>query len=138
VPAAKAGVGSAVNDATREVGGTLGVAVIGSIFTSIYANHLVTTAFRGLPTHVVSDAQNSVAAALATVVQAPSRAAQQALLDGVHTSFMTGFHIACIVSAAICLVGAFGASLLPGRSQLSTNAVHATEAELVSTDPELS
>ena len=33
----KAGVGSAVNDATRELGGTLGVAVIGSVFASLYA-----------------------------------------------------------------------------------------------------
>ncbi len=36
VPAAKAGIGSAVNDATRELGGTLGVAVIGSVALSLY------------------------------------------------------------------------------------------------------
>src|SRR5262249_29760975 len=64
LPPAKAGVGSAVNDATREVGGTLGVAVLGSIFTSLYAHHLTTTSFNSLPAHVVSAAQNSVSAAL--------------------------------------------------------------------------
>ena len=37
VPKAKAGVGSAVNDATRLLGGTLGVAVIGSVYASLYA-----------------------------------------------------------------------------------------------------
>jgi phosphotransferase system glucose/maltose/N-acetylglucosamine-specific IIC component len=115
LPPAKAGVGSAVNDATREVGGTLGVAVLGSIFTSLYAHHLVTTSFRGLPTHVVSTAQNSVAAALATVGHVPDGQTQQ-LLDGVRTSFMSGFHIACIVAAGICLLGAAGALLLPGRT----------------------
>jgi EmrB/QacA subfamily drug resistance transporter len=115
LPPAKAGVGSAVNDATREVGGTLGVAVLGSIFTSLYAHHLTTTSFRLLPTDVVSTAQNSVAAALATVGSAPGGRAQQQLLDGVQTSFMSGFHIACIAAAAICLVGAGGALLLPGR-----------------------
>src|SRR5260370_10499524 len=36
----KAGVGSAVNDATRELGGTLGVAVIGSIYPSLHASRL--------------------------------------------------------------------------------------------------
>ena len=41
VPAAKAGVGSAVNDATRLFGGTLGVAVIGSVATSLYTSRLV-------------------------------------------------------------------------------------------------
>ena len=37
LPPARAGVGSAVNDATRELGGTLGVAVVGSVFSSVYA-----------------------------------------------------------------------------------------------------
>ena len=36
----KAGVGSAVNDTTRELGGTLGVAVVGSMFSSIYVSSL--------------------------------------------------------------------------------------------------
>ena len=116
LPPAKAGVGSAVNDATRELGGTLGVAVLGSVFTSLYAHHLTTTSFRALPTHVVSTAQNSVAAALVAVGHAPSGPAQQQLLDGVRTSFMSGFHIACVVAAGICLLGAAGALLLPGRT----------------------
>ena len=38
--AGKAGVGSAVNDTTRELGGTLGVAIIGSVFSSLYVNAL--------------------------------------------------------------------------------------------------
>ena len=33
----KAGVGSGVNDTTRELGGTLGVAIVGSVFASIYS-----------------------------------------------------------------------------------------------------
>ena len=52
LPPAKAGVGSAVNDATREAGGTLGVAVLGSIFTSLYAGHIATSAFAALPAPV--------------------------------------------------------------------------------------
>lgn len=41
LPPARAGVGSAVNDATRELGGTLGVAVVGSLFSSLYGARLV-------------------------------------------------------------------------------------------------
>ncbi len=37
IPKEKAGIGSAINDATRELGGTLGVAVIGSVFASLYS-----------------------------------------------------------------------------------------------------
>jgi EmrB/QacA subfamily drug resistance transporter len=131
LPPAKAGVGSAVNDATREAGGTLGVAVLGSIFTSLYANHLTTTAFRELPNHVVSAAQSSVATALSTVGHAPGAAAQQQLLDGVQTSFMTGFHTASLVAAGIGLAGAAGALLLPGRSHRAAVDTAPAQAELV-------
>lgn len=129
LPPAKAGVGSAVNDATRELGGTLGVAVLGSIFTSLYAHHLATTSFQGLPSHVVTAAQNSVAAALTTASQAPDGAARQQLLDGVNAAFMSGFHIASVVAAGMCLLGAAGALLLPGRSS-QPSSTEATDLEL--------
>ena len=48
LPPARAGVGSAVNDATRELGGTLGVAVVGSIFASVFGSHLASGAFGAL------------------------------------------------------------------------------------------
>jgi EmrB/QacA subfamily drug resistance transporter len=131
LPPAKAGVGSAVNDATREAGGTLGVAVLGSIFTSLYAAHLTSTSFRDLPGHVVSTAQDSVAAALATVGHAHGSAAQGQLLDSVQTSFMSGFHIACIVAAGVCVLGALGALLLPGRTPEPASASSVRDAELV-------
>ncbi|HET6909737.1 MAG TPA: MFS transporter [Mycobacteriales bacterium] len=117
LPPAKAGVGSAVNDATRELGGTLGVAVLGSIFSTLYADRLATGSFHLLPGRVVSAAQNSVAAALATVSHAPAGPARQQLLEAVHASFMSGFHVACIVAAGACLLGAAGALLLPGRNR---------------------
>jgi hypothetical protein len=129
LPPAKAGVGSAVNDATRELGGTLGVAVLGSIFASLYAHQLGTTSFHALPGQVVSAAQNSVAAALATVSHAPAGPGRQQLLDGVRASFMSGFHVACIVAAGICLLGSAGALLLPGRSRQP--ATEATDLEPV-------
>ncbi|WP_083977240.1 MFS transporter [Kitasatospora azatica] len=115
LPPAKAGVGSAVNDATREAGGTLGVAVIGSIFTSLYASRLATTAFADLPAHTAAAAKDSVASALG-ITAAAEPAARQSLLSDVQTSFMYGFHLACVVAAGVCLLGAAAARLaLPGR-----------------------
>ena len=64
VPEAKAGVGSAVNDATRLFGGTLGVAVIGSIAASLYSSRLASTAPAHLPVQAASAAKASVGAAL--------------------------------------------------------------------------
>lgn len=45
LPPARAGIGSAVNDATRELGSTLGVAVVGSLFSSTFGAHLADSAF---------------------------------------------------------------------------------------------
>ena len=43
LPPGKAGAGSAVNDTTREVGGTLGVAIIGSVLNSAYGSHVLSS-----------------------------------------------------------------------------------------------
>ena len=64
VPAAKAGVGSAVNDATRLFGGTLGVAVIGSVAASLYASRLTSTLPAHLPARAVTGAKGSVGGAI--------------------------------------------------------------------------
>src|SRR5215475_1304050 len=59
----KAGVGSAVNDSTRLVGGTLGVAVIGSVYASVYAARLTAIMPAGVPGHVAAIAHESVGGA---------------------------------------------------------------------------
>src|SRR5207245_39754 len=64
VPKAKAGVGSAVNEATRLMGGTLGVAVIGSVYASLYASGLRNALPSWLPAGVSRTAHESVGAAL--------------------------------------------------------------------------
>ncbi|MFE2721528.1 MFS transporter [Kitasatospora sp. NPDC059327] len=113
LPPAKAGVGSAVNDATRETGGTLGVAVVGSVFTSLYASHLATTAFSTLPAGTLSAAKGSVASALRTADTAAAGAGPD-LRAAVRDAFMNGFHIACAVGVGVCLLGAALALALPG------------------------
>ena len=54
VPPEKFGVGSALNDTTREIGGTLGVAIVGSVMSSIYGSHIIDTlSGTGLPAGAV-------------------------------------------------------------------------------------
>lgn len=126
LPAAKAGVGSAVNDATREAGGTLGVAVLGSIFTSLYASHLGSSSFASQPLAVLKASKDSVAVALATAGRAGPNQAE--VLHAVRDSFMSGFRIACVVGALICWAGALGAAALPGRV---SHPIDSVEPELV-------
>lgn len=112
LPPARAGVGSAVNDATRELGATLGVAVVGSVFSSAYAASLAKGAFGALPADALEQATDSVGAAASmaqTVQSGPlSPAFQAAFMDGLHTS--------CLVIGLLCWAGAIAAAvLLPGR-----------------------
>jgi EmrB/QacA subfamily drug resistance transporter len=113
LPAAHAGVGSAVNDATREAGGTLGVAVIGSVFTSLYASGL-RSGRMALPHGLLHAAQGSVGEgyALAGRLHGATGAGVGHL---VQHSFMSGLHAGCLVAAAVCWTGMLGARYLPGR-----------------------
>src|SRR5271154_786773 len=110
------GPAAGVNNTTRELGGTLGVAVFGSIFASAYAPKII-SAFRPLPIPAgpKAEAHQSMAAALAGVGHAP-RAARPALDSIAFNAFHSGLQVACIAGAGVAIVGALvAAKLLPGR-----------------------
>jgi EmrB/QacA subfamily drug resistance transporter len=124
VPKAKAGVGSAVNDATRLLGGTLGVAVIGSVYASLYASKLTSSLPAGLPATVARTAHESVGAALAAAVgirQAGHPALATAVHDAASSAFFSGFHTANFVAAGVAAAGAVMAlALLPAQPTVSS------------------
>jgi EmrB/QacA subfamily drug resistance transporter len=115
VPAAKAGVGSAVNDLTRILGGTLGVAVIGSIYASIYASRLTEGLPAQLPGSIAESAQRSVGTAFGAAAQL-NAGGQPGLAQGLHdaasTAFFDGYQTAVLVAAGIALAGALMAAIL--------------------------
>ena len=125
VPKAKAGAGSAVNDATRLLGGTLGVAVIGSVYASLYASRLTGALPSTLPAGVARTAHASIGAAL-TVSARLGLIGHPALAAAVHSAagsaFFHGFHAADYVSAAVAAAGALMAlALLPAQPTSSTD-----------------
>ena len=126
LPPARAGVGSAVNDATRELGGTLGVAVIGSLFTSLYGDKLVTLLRGTLDPGQLAAAEDSVGVTDALGAQVPGvTAAMQA-------AFLDGLSAGCLVIGTLCLLGAVGALLaLPGRGPAAVAAEPGAEPESV-------
>jgi EmrB/QacA subfamily drug resistance transporter len=119
VPKEKAGTGSAVNDATREFGGTLGVAVIGSVFASLYVRGLQhSRAATVVPPALFARAKESIGAAvLGARALAPSNPhAAAALTSAAQHAFFDGFQTGCLVAAGVALVGAaFVAVVLPAR-----------------------
>jgi hypothetical protein len=125
VPKAKAGVGSAINDATRLLGGTLGVAVIGSVYASLYATRLATALRPGLPATVTRTAHASVGAALTAASKLRS-AGNPVLASAVHdaasVAFFHGFQAANYLAAGVAAAGAVMAlSLLPAHPTTSVD-----------------
>jgi EmrB/QacA subfamily drug resistance transporter len=118
VPREKAGVGSAVNDTTREVGGTLGVAVLGSIMASVYGGRIL-DALSGtpLPAGLRAAAGDSLAAALQIAVDVGG-AAGRGIAFAAQDAFVQAFRIGSVVTGAVALVGAVIALVfLPARSR---------------------
>lgn len=115
-PAAKAGVGSAVNDTTRELGSALGVAVVGSVLSWKFSSRLAELWGQlQVPHDVVKAGQASLgdALALSYQVQAP-----QAVAAAARTSFMTGLHAGSMVAAGAALLAAIVAfAFLPQRDK---------------------
>ncbi len=119
VSLSQAGVGSAVNDSTRLIGGTLGVAVIGSVFTSVFSNdighHLSATANAAYGGTI----RESAGAAFA-VARKVSASGHPVLGSQIHqvasNAFIHGFHVGCCVAAGVAGVGVIIAAVfLPAQ-----------------------
>ena len=106
VPKEKAGIGSAVNDATRELGGTLGVAVIGSVALSLYRDALDAAS---LPAAVTGPARESVGAAFEAarrVAEAGQGEVATRVAAIARDGFLDGMAAGCLVAAGVSLTGA--------------------------------
>jgi hypothetical protein len=117
LPEARAGVGSAVNDTTRELGGTLGVAVVGSVFASVYGSTIADgLAAAGAPEQAVSVARESLAGALAVAQELPGSLAAE-VVSAAQTSFVDGLAAGSLVAAGVAAFGALIAfAFLPARA----------------------
>ena len=118
LPLAKAGVGSAVNDTTRQVGGALGVAIIGSVLASTYGSKVGdAVAGQRLPAGVANDAKNSLGFALQTASQIGGPAGN-ALASTARTAFVDGMHQVYLLGAAVLILGAIAALIwLPAQAR---------------------
>jgi EmrB/QacA subfamily drug resistance transporter len=105
VPPRRAGMGSAMNDATRELGAALGVAVLGSIAASRYGAH-ISPAVSHLDAGQQATATGSIAGAINVASSLPAQAAA-VLTDAAHQAFLSGVHLACLVGAVLAFAAAF-------------------------------
>lgn len=116
VPPGRAGVGSAMNDTARQVGGALGVAVMGSLAAASYRAELdERMAATAAPGRVVAGARRSLDAALAL--------GDGAVAEAGRAAFITGLRWASLVAVVVALAGAVAAwRLLPGGASPAAGA----------------
>jgi EmrB/QacA subfamily drug resistance transporter len=138
VPRAKAGVGSAVNDATRLLGGTLGVAIIGSVYASLYGGRLSALLPAHTPERLADAAHSSVGAAF-TVAERANAAGGHALGVAIHgaatSAFIRGLSAGCLVAGGVSAVGAVAAALFLPAQPSSADDVDRPEAGEPDPDP---
>ena len=119
LPPDKAGVGSAMNDTTREIGGALGVAILGSIATGVYASQITGepefATLQSASPEAAAAVQDSVGSAALVAEQLPADLASQ-LVSVANDAFVHALDRAVIVGAVVALAGALVAlRFLPAR-----------------------
>jgi EmrB/QacA subfamily drug resistance transporter len=104
LPPAQQGVGSALNDLSREVGGAIGIAVLGSILSATYRSSVDVA---GLPAHVGAKVKESFAVASHMSGPIASRASD---------AFVAAMHVALLTASGAALIAALVVTLLLARS----------------------
>jgi MFS transporter, DHA2 family, multidrug resistance protein len=119
---ARSGSGSALMTASRQVGATIGVAVLGTVLSTVYRSHL---SVAGLPSAVADAAKGSVGTGVATA----ARLSSAPLLSDVHAAYASGVDVMLWVCAGIAIAAAVLAALFLPRQPAGP------DADALSADP---
>jgi len=104
---ARAGIGSAMNTVGRMISGSIGVAIIGSILSTVYASSFkdVASTISTIPAELVETASDSVGVAVTIAGQLPQEVGE--LLTGIaRQSFMDGWQVTALITCGISIIGA--------------------------------
>jgi hypothetical protein len=107
VPVEQSGIGSAMNNTTRQIGGALGVAVLGTILNSTYISNINAVSWPAqLPEQAIDTIRNSIQGAHIVAQQVPSPELSQLIVTKSNEAFTLGSEKALVVSAIIMAVTA--------------------------------
>ena len=114
LPRERAGVGSAVSNTIRQVGGALGVAVLGSVLASVFRNQMLEPT-AALPAPERDLASESIAGSYGVAGQLGP--AGGGLIQAANDAFVSGMHWAALGSSVVALLGAIAVLIwLPRRA----------------------
>lgn len=113
-PPERAGAASAISETSSELGGALGIAILGTVGTAVYRRTMATSIPDGVPAHVASAARDTLGGAVVSAAQLPPDDAAS-LLDAARDAFTTGLHITAFISAGIVILLSIAAMVLLRR-----------------------
>ncbi|MEW2066068.1 MFS transporter [Streptomyces sp. NPDC007346] len=120
LPREKAGSGSAINNTFRQVGGALGIAVLGSVLSTVYRGD-IEGHLGAVPAGVRDVAGESIEATLGAAAKL-GPVAGKPLVAAANDAFISAMHVTALGSAAVALIGAVVVGLyLPGRTPAATD-----------------
>jgi len=123
-PSERAGAASGISETGSELGGALGIAILGSIGVAVYRADLASSLPAGIPSQAAAAARDTLGGAVGVARQLPDGAGA-ALLAGARDAFTTGLHVAAAISAAV----AVGVAVLATVTLRAERASPQTQAE---------
>jgi DHA2 family multidrug resistance protein-like MFS transporter len=135
VPPERAGVASGISETGAELGGALGIALLGSIGVAVYRHELADAVPADVPPREAEAARDTIAGALEAAERLPD-ALGAGLVDTAHEAFVQGFQIAAITGAVVAVATAVLCAVLlrgatvAGPGEVSSPSEEAVEAAL--------
>jgi len=133
-PPERAGAASGISETGAELGGALGIAILGSIGVAVYRGELADTLPAGLPSQAATIARDTLGGAVGVATQLPEPIGT-ALLDAAREAFTRGMQLSVTLSAAVAVGIAVLATVLlrevPATAQAEAGEPPTTTAEPV-------
>ena len=104
-PPERAGAASGISETAAELGGALGIAILGSIGTAVYRSRLGDDLPAGVPAGAAEVVRGTLGGAVGVAQQLPGQAGQD-LLNVAREAFVQGLHVAAAISATVAIVAA--------------------------------
>jgi DHA2 family multidrug resistance protein-like MFS transporter len=120
-PVERAGAASAISETSSELGGALGIAILGSIGTAVYRSRMAAAMPNGVPAEVDEAARGTLGGATAVAEQLPGQLGA-ALLGTARDAFTQAFVTTAAVNAVLILLLAIAATLMLRRAQSQARA----------------
>jgi MFS transporter, DHA2 family, multidrug resistance protein len=124
-PPERAGAASGISETGAELGGALGIAIMGSIGVALYRGGLANTLPQGVPVEVASAARDTLGGAVGVATELPPGLAD-ALLTAARDAFVSGMHLAAAIAAVVAL-GLGGFALMSLRTKAAEECVPESE-----------